>query len=1059
VFLFGAILVFGGIFFVAHILVRLGRVEEELRSLREDRDAQRTRHLPVPAPEPVVAPPVPAPPLVVEAPAVVAPPRPKPVIAEKPAPEPIPVSHAARLALIEEAALRRHGARVDEAPADTEKAARSAEELVGGIWLQNAGSILLLLGVFFLILWGYTTGRFGPGVIVAAGVVLGGVIGWRGDRLARKVPAFGHALIGIGLGAAYISLYLGHFALNVLNPLGTTVLLALTSIVGILVAQRYKVQLIAVLAVIGAFVPQIAAVLTASRGFVDSPPLLLLYLGAIDAVVFVLAARSRWPLLALLALLLTTGTWISAVNEPYGWPVTWGLAALFVGLGLAPVRRLARDQAGMAALDAAVVVLAPYLFAVAAWPFLSRAPRESVGALLLALAAVEAAAAYFVRTVSGRAQLWNVLVTAASIFLTAALERMLGRTWTPMSWVVEGVVLSAIGVAFRSRYLRSIGGMASLLGLVACLPALAAIAGASAEPPLSRAWPLVLFTANSVRALVIVIALYVGTRVVEQSEEGGDVLPAAWTALAEMTLFLWLGVHATRFAANAMPAPLVGAGNLSAMRQGLMLAVFSWTSALQAFAAIARGVRDRKPYRRALGYAVAVGASCSFLMAGLQTFLPGSWQPADGAFFHPTALFEAMALLFFLAGATIATRFRDRLEGGEQRLPEILTTGLAVLTWMWLGIETAHWARLLAEREPEARPVLAPVMVALAWTLLAGDHVWMGLRRGQLYRRIVGYGIGATAALALLIGLAADAFSEGPPDTAVRNLATGILVAILVFGQVAAARFGRARDGLQSRERAVPQALSALVSLMTWVFLAVESTHAARILDAQPEPLLVFALMALAWTLQGAASLALGVARGSGFRRWIGYLVLVTAAFAFLLGLTTGQVTSVSEAELPWRNLAAALFVTVLALWLAGANLLSGNRDRLETSERQTPEAIAFAFNAMLMLWAAQHLSFVSRFLDTVDARRATAVLTSAAWVVQAAALFLVGWRRQSSFLRWLGLGLFGITLGKVALFDLAFVDVFWRFLIAIFFGAVLLAISYVYQRSRLGGRKDTLPT
>ncbi len=47
-----------------------------------------------------------------------------------------------------------------------------AEELIGSVWLQNIGAVLLLLGVFFLILWGYTTGRFGPGALVVAGVAL-----------------------------------------------------------------------------------------------------------------------------------------------------------------------------------------------------------------------------------------------------------------------------------------------------------------------------------------------------------------------------------------------------------------------------------------------------------------------------------------------------------------------------------------------------------------------------------------------------------------------------------------------------------------------------------------------------------------------------------------------------------------------------------------------------------------------------------------------------------------------------------------------------------------------
>src|SRR5437899_1431263 len=45
------------------------------------------------------------------------------------------------------------------------------ETLIGGVWFQNLGAVLLLVGVFFLIVWGWTTGRFGPGVLVVAGVL------------------------------------------------------------------------------------------------------------------------------------------------------------------------------------------------------------------------------------------------------------------------------------------------------------------------------------------------------------------------------------------------------------------------------------------------------------------------------------------------------------------------------------------------------------------------------------------------------------------------------------------------------------------------------------------------------------------------------------------------------------------------------------------------------------------------------------------------------------------------------------------------------------------------
>src|SRR5205823_5335368 len=67
--------------------------------------------------------------------------------------------------------------------------------------------------------------------------------------------------------------------------------------------------------------------------------------------------------------------------------------------------------------------------------------------------------------------------------------------------------------------------------------------------------------------------------------------------------------------------------------------------------------------------------------------------------------------------------------------------------------------------------------------------------------------------------------------------------------------------------------------------------------------------------------------------------------------------------------------------------------------------------------------------------RRAHALhlaLTSAAWLVQAVALMRVGWASGSAFLRWMGLGLFGVTVVKFIAVDLQTVDAFWRFLTAI---------------------------
>jgi uncharacterized membrane protein len=120
--------------------------------------------------------------------------------------------------------------------------------------------------------------------------------------------------------------------------------------------------------------------------------------------------------------------------------------------------------------------------------------------------------------------------------------------------------------------------------------------------------------------------------------------------------------------------------------------------------------------------------------------------------------------------------------------------------------------------------------------------------------------------------------------------------------------------------------------------------------------------------------------------------------------------------------------------------------------------------NLLLLVWAALEANHLALALHGTGGRWAqppsltdlpsgqqrmmlAAVMTSIAWLVQAVALLALGWRQADAFQRWLGLGLFGFTVAKFIFFDLATVDIFWRFLIAILAGVALLGVSYLYQR------------
>ncbi|NLA05255.1 MAG: DUF2339 domain-containing protein [Firmicutes bacterium] len=70
-------------------------------------------------------------------------------------------------------------------------------------------------------------------------------------------------------------------------------------------------------------------------------------------------------------------------------------------------------------------------------------------------------------------------------------------------------------------------------------------------------------------------------------------------------------------------------------------------------------------------------------------------------------------------------------------------------------------------------------------------------------------------------------------------------------------------------------------------------------------------------------------------------------------------------------------------------------------------------------------------------------------WGIYAAALMIAGFIRSSPPLRYAAIGLFGMTLGKLLLFDLGFLDLAYRIISLVISGLILLGASYLYQRHR----------
>jgi uncharacterized membrane protein len=632
-----------------------------------------------------------------------------------------------------------------------------AEELIGSVWLQNAGAVLLLLGVFFLILWGYTTGRLGPGVLVGAGVALGLTLGWRGDRVARSVPLFGHALIGVGLGIIYLSLYLGHFTLKVLPTPAAFVALVLVSIGSIVVGLRYRVQSIAALGVLGAFVPQLMAAWIQLPGFSMSATGFLGYLAAVDTVVFLLAARAGWSALDLACLLLSTFTWIAQFNElKWGWSQQIGLTAVFTLLGLSPLPRLSRQEGTVRGSDLAVIAVAPLCLIACSWPLLAWGPQAWTAMLLLSLSVVYLAAALWVDARRPERDLWQPLTGAAVLFMTAALERALGAESTPMAWCMEGVLLLWLGARPRGGWLRACGYVVSGLGGLWMVSRLYD----------SGFWPrdgLPALYAAGIRDLVCVLTVLVGAWLLarrrEHLSEAEQRVPELWTVFGNLMLLAWTGREAVHLGIAlegeggrwALP-PDVAAPRGGQRLNGLTAALMALFWMAQAAALVGSGRRSGRGFLRACGYGAGVIAALA-LLAGMT--MADGWSSDQRPILYPTGLLVLGSVGLLAAMALQLAGRRDQLVGSERSMPETLTFAASLVMLAWTAREADHLARVVTGLRGSAAPyagvttvavvtrarVLAASLTSAGWMAQALILLVIGWVRASAFMRWTGLGL------------------------------------------------------------------------------------------------------------------------------------------------------------------------------------------------------------------------------------------------------------------------------------------------------------------------------
>jgi hypothetical protein len=286
--------------------------------------------------------------------------------------------------------------------------------------------------------------------------------------------------------------------------------------------------------------------------------------------------------------------------------------------------------------------------------------------------------------------------------------------------------------------------------------------------------------------------------------------------------------------------------------------------------------------------------------------------------------------------------------------------------------------------------------------------------------------------------------------------------ALLVAALAAIARFYGRNDGIEKGERDL--FIPLIIGVANLLAIIAFSAEAAGYFDraravapsqvASPEDTKQLALSAI-WAVYATVALALGVIRESKMLRW-GALSLLTLVTVKVLAVDLKYYDAAWHT--PVFNQTFAAFALLIVAMSVGIWLYS-RAETVNEEERASviPLMVAAANLLAIIALSAEAYGYYAKSIeasgtsaaDPRDLRLAQQLSLSVIWTVYGGAMLAAGIVRRNRMLRMMALGLLGLTIVKVFLIDLSSLEKIYRIVSFIVLGAILLAVSFLYQRYR----------
>ena len=920
-------------------------------------------------------------------------------------------------------------------------------DLVGPRGFAIAGGAVLALGIGLFFVLATDRGWIGSVERVALGAAASLLAFGGGVLLRSRYGQYSSALAAVGAGIAggYACLAAASARYDLVADWLALPLAAAIAALATVVALRWDSQLIAALGLLGAGLAPALQALDSELGW-DAVAFAVLVLVAAGAVTVLRGWREL--LVAITVLVAAQVEWLAADPDPSFLEGAVAVAAAFaftlVGIAIARQLVAAKAEVDALALGYALAALgATFIFALQILD-----DSDDRGVALLVAAAVWAVA--FVAThVRGMPDLAVALGASALALTAVGTADLLSDGALPVAWAAEALVLAVVARRLADARMQAMGIAYAALAAVVALATDGKLELLFEEDAdhLAGVLPLAAAAVGAIGAALLAPASYV-----QRTETG---LLAFLGALRR-----WLAAHR-----RGVREALVFAG--SAL--GTLAASFALVAVNYEWGHIAAGAA-----------AAVVGAT----LAGAAGRLGSDWLAIASFVWLGLVLAKALAY-----------------DGETFEIGNESTGGWSILAAS-AGLLAGSYALRILQPERRELDLLCGIPIAVAFATSCFGAVWLDSDRTV-------YGLGWLGIAAAYAALSAVVFRR----KSMRDLAT-ILWSLALVGvvgaELAVVEIGEARTVIIAATALAVGCLAAplrevrfwlagglLVVVTTVVALAFEIEPWLDEADLDRDLVLVsgacalasFALARLRWgdellrdgttVIWANGIVALLATERLTVGDWpstVFVAALTAAVFATLAApleewrlwlagaVVAGVATMGTLAELtPPDHLFQASESPGSSLWVLLGCVIAAGALTATALDRQVRLAfvaaggvLALYAGSLLILELAERVSSAS--VETDFERGHTVV--SAFWALLGLGLLVAGLMRGAAVLRYAGLALFGLSLAKLFLYDLASLSSIARAFSFIVVGALLLVGGFFLQRlsHRLGPQQQAQP-